>query len=66
MIGISMLGSAIPGRSPGTSHWRIQLNMRSVGEKDHLVSARINPNGDIALSRIEMGMGWQLTNSFDF
>ena len=46
--------------------WRIQLNMRSVGEKDHLVSARINPNGDIALSRIEMGMGWQLTNSFDF
>jgi hypothetical protein len=46
--------------------WRIQLNLRSVGEHDHLVSARINPDGNIALARIEQGMGWQLTNAFDF
>ncbi len=46
--------------------WRIQLNIRSVGEKDHLVAARINPDGSLALSRIVQGMGWQLTNAFDF
>lgn len=46
--------------------WRIQLNMRSVGESNKLVAARINPDGNIALARIVQGMGWQLTNSFDF
>lgn len=47
-------------------NWRIQLNFRSVGEKDHLVAARINPDGSLALARIVQGMGWQLTNAFDF
>lgn len=47
-------------------NWRIQLNLRSVGEKDRLVAARIQPDGSIALARIVQGMGWQLTNSFDF
>ena len=47
-------------------NWRIQLNVRSVGEKDRLVASRINPNGDVALARIVEGMGWQLTNTFDF
>jgi hypothetical protein len=28
--------------------------------------ARINPDGSVALSRIVQGMGWQLTNAFDF
>lgn len=46
--------------------WRIQLNVRSIGESDHLVTAGINPNGTISLARIQQGMGWQLTNSFDF
>jgi hypothetical protein len=46
--------------------WRIQLNMRSVGESNKLVAARINPDGNIALARIVQGMGWQLTNSFEF
>jgi hypothetical protein len=46
--------------------WRIQLNVKSVGEKDHLVSAGKNPDGSISLARIEQGMGWQLTNSFEF
>jgi hypothetical protein len=47
-------------------NWRIQLNVRSVGEKDRLESSRINPDGSIALQRIVEGMGWQLTNSFEF
>jgi hypothetical protein len=47
-------------------NWRIQVNLRNFGEKDHLVASRIQPNGDIALARIVQGMGWQLTNSFDF
>jgi hypothetical protein len=46
--------------------WRIQLNIRSVGEKDRLMAARINPDGSLALARIVQGMGWQLTNAFDF
>jgi hypothetical protein len=37
-----------------------------VGEKDRLMSSRINPDGSIALARIVQGMGWQLTNAFDF
>ena len=47
-------------------NWRIQLNLRSVGEKDRLLAARIQPDGSVALARIVQGMGWQLTNSFDF
>ena len=47
-------------------NWRIQLNIRSVGEKDRLVAARINPDGSLALARIVQGMGWELTNALDF
>jgi len=46
--------------------WRIQLNVRSLGEKDKLVAARVQPDGSLALARIQQGMGWELTNSFDF
>jgi len=47
-------------------NWRIQLNIRSVGESDRLVAGRKNPDGSIALARIVQGTGYQLTNSFDF
>jgi len=47
-------------------NWRIQLNMRDVGESSHLVPARYQPDGTLALSRIQQGMTWQLTNSFEF
>ncbi|HVU23492.1 MAG TPA: TonB-dependent receptor plug domain-containing protein [Opitutus sp.] len=47
-------------------NWRIQLNVRSLGESDRLIAARVNPNGDVALARIVQGAGYQLTNSFDF
>ncbi len=46
--------------------WRVQLNIRSFGESDKLVAARRNPDGSVALARISQGMGFQLTNSFDF
>jgi hypothetical protein len=47
-------------------NWRIQLNLQSVGEKDHLVAAGYEPDGSLALERIQQGMGWRLENSFDF
>jgi hypothetical protein len=47
-------------------NWRIQLNIKSVGEKDHLFAAGYEPDGSLALARIEEGMGWTLENSFDF
>jgi hypothetical protein len=47
-------------------NWRIQLNLQSVGEKDHLVAAGYNPDGSLYLARIQEGMGWKLENSFDF
>ncbi len=47
-------------------NWRIQLNLRDVGDKTELVAARYQPDGTIALSRIQQGMTWALTNSFDF
>jgi outer membrane receptor protein involved in Fe transport len=47
-------------------NWRIQLNLQSVGEKDHLIAAGYNPDGSLYLARIQEGMGWRLENSFDF
>ena len=47
-------------------NWRIQLNLTNVGENNRLIPARINPDGSLALVRISEGMGWTLTNSFDF
>lgn len=47
-------------------NWRIALNMRNVGSKTKLVPARYEPDGSLALARIEEGMTWQLTNTFEF
>ncbi len=47
-------------------NWRVQLNLRSVGEKDHLTPSSYEPDGSLALARIQQGMGWTLENSFDF
>lgn len=46
--------------------WRVQLNLRNVGESAHLVPVTIQPDGSIALSRIAEGMTWQITNVFKF
>jgi hypothetical protein len=47
-------------------NWRIQLNMRNIGQKDSLIAGGVNPDGNISLARIVQGMGWQLTNAFEF
>jgi hypothetical protein len=47
-------------------NWRIQANLRNVGEKAHLVLDSVEPDGSIGLERIQDGMTWQLTNTFDF
>jgi hypothetical protein len=47
-------------------NWRIQLNLRNVGESKSLVPVVRNPNGEIAYSRIQEGMVWQLTNTLEF
>jgi len=46
--------------------WRIQANLRNVGEKVHLVPISVEPNGDPAAQRIQEGMTWTLTNSIFF
>ena len=47
-------------------NWRIQLNMTNVGEKDELFPSAYEPDGSLALERIQEGMTWRLENSFDF
>jgi hypothetical protein len=47
-------------------NWRIQLNLQSIGEKDHLVASQVEPDGSLGLARIQQGMGWRLENAFDF
>lgn len=47
-------------------HWRVQLNLRNVGESAHLVPVNLQPDGTVALSRIQEGMIWQITNTFTF
>ena len=46
--------------------WRVQLNLRNVGEKAHLVPVNLQPDGSVALARIAEGMIWQVTNTFTF
>ncbi|MDI1249805.1 MAG: TonB-dependent receptor plug domain-containing protein [Lacunisphaera sp.] len=47
-------------------NWRVQMNLRNVAESTHLVPVNMQPDGSIALSRIQEGMSWQLTNTFSF
>ncbi|MDD2764391.1 MAG: TonB-dependent receptor plug domain-containing protein [Opitutaceae bacterium] len=57
------------GYSRKLSHnlnWRIQLNVRNVGEKTRLVPAYYEPDGSLALARIQQGSEWQFTNTFEF
>ncbi len=46
--------------------WRIQLNVRNVGEKAHLVPLTVLPTGEGAAFRIADGMSWEVTNTFKF
>lgn len=46
--------------------WRIQLNLRNVGDSSRLQAISIQPDGTGAGYRIVDGMSWSLTNSFYF
>ena len=46
--------------------WRVQLNLRNVGESARLVPISVNPDGQVAAHRIADGMSWALTNTFSF
>ena len=46
--------------------WRIQLNATNFLQKTHLVPASYEPDGTLALARIENGMEWRLSNTFEF
>jgi len=46
--------------------WNIQLNLRNVGEKNKIIPASMEPDGSVALYRIQYGMLASLTNTFSF
>jgi hypothetical protein len=46
--------------------WRIQLNLRNVGEKVHLVKVAVEPDGSTAQSRIANGQSYELSSKFSF
>jgi hypothetical protein len=46
--------------------WRIQANLRNVGENVHLTPISVEPDGSPAAQRIQEGMTWSLTNSLMF
>jgi len=47
-------------------NWRIQLNMRNVGQQPHLIPISIQPDGSAAGFRISDGFAWTITNTFSF
>ncbi len=54
-------------RKLGTNlNWRIQVNLQNVLQKNKLVPSRLQPDGTFALERIQEGMTWTLSNTFDF
>lgn len=46
--------------------WRIQLNIRNVGEGDSLIPISTQPDGTIAGVRIAPAQVWSITNTFTF
>ncbi len=50
----------------GKIDWRIQLNLRNVGEDYRLIPVSVNPDGSMAAGRIAEGTTWELTNTFSF
>ena len=46
--------------------WRIQLNLRNVGEKVHLVTVAVEPDGHSAQKRIQDGQTFELSTKFTF
>lgn len=50
----------------GNLIWRVQLNVRNAFEETRLVPSYYQPDGSLALARIQEGMSWRLTNGIEF
>ncbi|ACB75038.1 TonB-dependent receptor plug domain-containing protein [Opitutus terrae] len=46
--------------------WRVQLNLRNVGDDARLLPLSVQPDGSPAMFKIQEGMTWSLTNTFTF
>ncbi|WED64928.1 TonB-dependent receptor plug domain-containing protein [Synoicihabitans lomoniglobus] len=46
--------------------WRVQLNVRNVGEGNNLIPVTVQPDGTPATYRIGPHQSWTLTNTFKF
>jgi outer membrane receptor protein involved in Fe transport len=46
--------------------WRLQFNLRNVGEKTGLVPITLQPNGDVAQARIREGQTFEVSMKFSF
>ncbi|MDQ8201959.1 TonB-dependent receptor plug domain-containing protein [Pelagicoccus sp. SDUM812003] len=46
--------------------WRIQLNLRNIGEEPELKPLSVQPDGSPGVYSIQEGMTWQVTNTFTF
>jgi hypothetical protein len=46
--------------------WRVQLNVRSLGENAHLVAAAVEPDGTVAQARIVNGATYDFSMKFSF
>jgi outer membrane receptor protein involved in Fe transport len=49
-----------------TVRWKIQLNVRGVGQNDRLIPVSINPDGSYATQRIAYGQSWSISNTFSW
>jgi hypothetical protein len=47
-------------------NWRMQINVRNVGENTKLVPITLQPNGDVAQSRIQSGQSFDVSMKFMF
>ena len=46
--------------------WRIQANLKNVGDHSKLVPISVNPDGSWAACKIQDGFSWSVTNTFTF
>jgi len=47
-------------------NWRIQLNLRNVGESVGLTPVAVNPDHTVSYQRITEGTSWSISNTFSF
>ena len=52
--------------SDGQVDWRVQFNVRSLGESNHLVTVAVEPDGSVAQKRIVGGANYDVSMRFSF